>query len=73
MDASVVIFLHYKSNAIIHIQEAPVLLRIMACAASLIVAVSPVMAGNLTVSGDYVEVRTNHIMAGGCTYSSEAV
>lgn len=30
-------------------------------------------AGNSVLSGDYVEVRSNHIMAGGCTYSAEAV
>ena len=30
-------------------------------------------AGNAVLSGDYVEVRSNHIMAGGCTYSAEAV
>lgn len=29
------------------------------------------MAGAPAVSGDYVEVRSNHILGGGCTYSSE--
>ena len=28
--------------------------------------------GSPSVAGDYVEVRSNHILGGGCTYSSEA-
>ena len=34
---------------------------------------SAAFAGVPMLSGDYIEVRSNHIMAGGCTYSAEAV
>lgn len=42
-------------------------LFLMLAIASVALARTPV------ISGDYVEVRTNHIIAGGCTYSAEAV
>jgi len=34
---------------------------------------SVALARTPVISGDYVEVRSNHIIAGGCTYSAEAV
>lgn len=40
--------------------------------AAMVLAASPAMAGSPTVTGDYVEVRSNHILGGGCTYSAEA-
>ena len=42
-------------------------LFLMLAMASVALARTPI------ISGDYVEVRTNHIIAGGCTYSAEAV
>ena len=33
---------------------------------------SPALAGSPSIAGDYVEVRSNHILGGGCTYSAEA-
>jgi len=40
--------------------------------AAIVLAASPVLAGSPSVTGDYVEVRSNHILGGGCTYSAEA-
>ncbi len=40
--------------------------------AAIVLAASPALAGTATVAGDYVEVRSNHILGGGCTYSAEA-
>lgn len=40
--------------------------------AAIVLAASPALAGSPTVTGDYVEVRSNHILGGGCTYSAEA-
>ena len=40
--------------------------------AAIALAASPALAGSPTVTGDYVEVRSNHILGGGCTYSAEA-
>lgn len=37
-----------------------------------VLTVSVASAGTPTLSGDYVEVRSNHILGGGCTYSAEA-
>lgn len=38
----------------------------------MVAAASAAFAGAPTLSGDYIEVRTNHILGGGCTYSAEA-
>jgi hypothetical protein len=40
--------------------------------AAIVLMASPALAGSPTVTGDYVEVRSNHILGGGCTYSAEA-
>ncbi len=39
---------------------------------AIVLAASPALAGSPSVTGDYVEVRSNHILGGGCTYSAEA-
>ncbi|MCY3554375.1 MAG: DUF1326 domain-containing protein [Gemmatimonadetes bacterium] len=40
--------------------------------AAIVLAASPALAGSPSIAGDYVEVRSNHILGGGCTYSAEA-
>jgi hypothetical protein len=41
-------------------------------ALALMLAGTAAFAGAPTLSGDYVEVRSNHVLGGGCTYSAEA-
>lgn len=40
--------------------------------AAVALTASTASAGSPVLSGDYVEVRSNHILGGGCTYSAEA-
>ena len=40
--------------------------------AAVALTTSMAFAGSPVWSGDYVEVRSNHILGGGCTYSAEA-
>jgi len=49
-----------------------VLVAAMILGTSMTLKTSSVMAGLSSIAGDYVEVRSNHILGGGCTYSAEA-
>lgn len=40
--------------------------------AAIILLAVPASAASPPITGDYVEVRSNHILGGGCTYSAEA-
>lgn len=46
--------------------------RMLSLALLLVGSVSIALAGSPTLQGDYVEVRSNHVLGGGCTYSAEA-
>lgn len=46
--------------------------RFLGLALAVTMTASSALAGSPALRGDYVEVRSNHLLAGGCTYSSEA-
>lgn len=46
--------------------------RMLSLALMLVASVSLALAGSPALQGDYVEVRSNHVLGGGCTYSAEA-
>lgn len=45
---------------------------LMSIALILTLATTAAFAGTPVLSGDYVEVRSNHVLGGGCTFSAEA-